>query len=65
MKTINILGLTLCLVACSNSKPDEPRRIKEIICGDSIEQKLFDPDGNVYTMKIPGTCDTIYESTEN
>ncbi|MCU0361115.1 MAG: hypothetical protein MUF75_10430 [Bacteroidia bacterium] len=61
-KLISAIAIS-SLFACSNPKQDAPKQIKEIVCGDSIEQELFDDEGNSYTMKVPGKCDTIYEST--
>ncbi len=65
MKALVILLFSLMACNCSNTKHDEPRKIKEIVCGDSVEQELFDQNGNVFFVKKPGTCDTIYESTED
>jgi len=61
MKNLLFLSLICIAFSCSNTKEDAPRKIKEIVCGDSIEQELFDDEGNSYTMKVPGKCDTIYE----
>lgn len=54
--------LPLVFMACGGSKNDSPKVIKEIVCGDSVEQELYDQEGNVFTSRIPGKCDTIFES---
>ncbi len=64
MKTLLICSIALFAISCSSNKQDEPRKIKEIVCGDSVEQELFDQNGNIFFVKKPGTCDTIYESVE-
>lgn len=64
MKSILACFSLLFVFACSGNKQDEPRKIKEIVCGDSVEQELFDEQGNAYFMKLPGKCDTIYEGAE-
>ncbi len=64
MKTLLICSIVLFAISCSSNKQDEPRKIKEIVCGDSIDQKLYIETGEEYTMRVPGKCDTIYESAE-
>lgn len=64
MKTTSAFVLLLFAFACSSNKQDEARKIKEIVCGDSIEQELYDQNGNVYFGKMPGKCDTIYEGED-
>ena len=64
MKTILISSIAMFAFSCSNDKPEEARKIKEIVCGDSIDQKLYIETGEEYTMRVPGKCDTIYESAE-
>lgn len=64
MKNLLLLSMTSILFSCSNSKEDAPRKIKEIVCGDSIDQKLYIETGEEYTARVPGKCDTIYETNE-
>jgi len=64
MKNLLLLSLTCIAFSCSNTKEDAPRKIKEIVCGDSVEQEIFDEQGRAYFVKLPGKCDTIYENEE-
>lgn len=64
MKTSLICSLALFVFSCANAKQDEPRKIKEIVCGDSVDQTLYIETGEEYTTRLPGKCDTIYESSE-
>ncbi|MBL7901620.1 MAG: hypothetical protein JNK73_06470 [Bacteroidia bacterium] len=65
MKNVFLLSLICIAFSCSNTKEDAPRKIKEIVCGDSVDQKVYIETGEEYTMRVPGTCDTIYEATED
>lgn len=58
MKNILILAALGLLVSCGDKKTDQPVT-KKVICGDSVEQELFDESGNSYIVRIPGQCDTI------
>lgn len=60
-KLLTVLSIVI-LTSCGGSKENEARVIKEIVCGDSVEQHLYDQNGNEYTGKVPGKCDTIYEA---
>jgi len=64
MKKYFVFTLVTLLTACSTNKSDSKPAIKEIVCGDSTEQELFDQNGNSFFTKIPGKCDTIYENAE-
>lgn len=60
-KTLGIITVMI-LVSCGGSKKETAKEIKEIVCGDSIEQILYSETGVEYTMRVPGKCDTIYVS---
>lgn len=51
--------ILMAMVACSESKKESNAPTYKIVCGDSLEQEMFDENGNSFYVKIPGTCDTI------
>lgn len=61
MKKLIILSFVISLTACGESKKEEPAMIKKIVCADSVEQEMFDQNGNSFIVRMPGKCDTILE----
>jgi hypothetical protein len=61
MKNLLILSMLLGLAACSESKKEEPAMLKKVVCGDSVDQQMFDQEGNMFFVKLPGKCDTVLE----
>jgi len=61
MKQIVILISLLAFTACGESKKEEPAMVKKVVCADSVEQEMFDQEGNAFVVKVPGKCDTILE----
>ncbi len=61
MKQLLILVTSLFWMACGESKKEEPAMVKKVVCADSVEQAMYDEMGNIYTVKVPGPCDTILE----
>lgn len=51
--------LLAALSACGDSNNDPPKMKQKIVCGDSVDSEMFDQDGNVYTVRMPGKCDTL------
>jgi hypothetical protein len=60
-KNLLILSMLLGLAACNESKKEEPAMLKKVVCGDSVDQQMFDQEGNMFFVKLPGKCDTILE----
>lgn len=61
MKQVIVLLMLLSLAACGTSKKEEPVMIKKVVCGDSVDQILYNEAGTEYTFRVPGKCDTILE----
>ncbi len=64
MKKLFTLLALVALVSCSGSHKDEPKQIKKIVCGDSVETEMFDVNGNSIMVKSPGKCDTVLVTEE-
>jgi hypothetical protein len=61
MKKLIILIAGLGFASCGTSNKEEQKIIKEIVCADSVEQAMFDENGNEILVRVPGPCDTIFE----
>lgn len=61
MKKLVVLFAPVLMIACGEAKKEEPAMVKKVVCGDSVEQAMYDEMGNVYTVRTPGPCDTILE----
>ncbi|HQQ93999.1 MAG TPA: hypothetical protein PLQ93_05555 [Bacteroidia bacterium] len=57
MKTLIFILSLFLFSSCGGS--DSLTQKKKVVCGDSIVQKMYDVNGDVYTAKLPGKCDTV------
>lgn len=64
MKQMMILFALLILFACGGSKNENSAVTKKVVCGDSVEQEMYDQSGQVFFVKVPGKCDTIIVNPE-
>jgi len=64
MKKLFTLLALVALVSCSGSHKEEPKQIKKIVCGDSVEQEMFDQNGVAIKVKVAGKCDTVLVTEE-
>lgn len=61
MKNLFILIAISTLFSCGGSKTDVAVVTKKVVCGDSVEQEMYDQNGQMFLVKVPGKCDTIIE----
>ena len=59
MKKLIILIAVLSFVSCGETKKEEPAMIKKVVCGDSVDTEMFNQDGEAFTVRVAGKCDTI------
>ncbi len=64
MKQLFTALLLAGMFSCGSSKPEAPAQIKKVVCGDSVEQEMFDQDGKSFMVKVPGKCDTVLVDAE-
>ena len=65
MKELLTIIVLIVVVSCSPSEEKKHALNTKIVCGDSIEQEMFDETGNVIFVKVPGKCDTIGVTAED
>lgn len=64
MKQLIAVLLVAGSFSCGSSEPEAPAQIKKVVCGDSVEQEMFDQDGKSFMVKVPGKCDTVLVEAE-
>ncbi|WP_317900106.1 hypothetical protein [Aurantibacillus circumpalustris] len=64
MKKLITLFVLIAAVSCNSSSEKAAATKTKIVCGDSIEQEMFDENGNSIMVRVAGKCDTIVVNEE-